>query len=93
MCKYIKHSDVTKEKRMNTTIKTIEQQVVELFKTQLKVEKLELTSSLKDLDADSLDAVELVMAIEDAFGIEITDDEAQLVTSVQSAIDLIISKQ
>ena len=78
---------------MNTTIKTIEQQVVELFKTQLKVEKLELTSSLKDFDADSLDAVELVMAIEDAFGIEITDDEAQLVTSVQSAIDLIISKQ
>jgi len=84
---------VTKEKRMNTTIKTIEQQVVELFKAQLKVETLELTSSLKDLDADSLDAVELVMAIEDAFGIEITDDEAQLVTSVQSAIDLIISKQ
>ena len=78
---------------MNATIKTIEQQVVELFKTQLKVENLELTSSLKDLDADSLDAVELVMAIEDAFGIEITDDEAQLVTSVQSAIDLIISKQ
>ena len=84
---------MTKEKHMNTTIKTIEQQVVELFKTQLKVEKLELTSSLKDLGADSLDAVELVMAIEDAFGIEITDDEAQLITSVQSAIDLIISKQ
>ena len=78
---------------MNATIKTIEQQVVELFKTQLKVENLELSSSLKDLDADSLDAVELVMAIEDAFGIEITDDEAQLITSVQSAIDLIISKQ
>lgn len=78
---------------MNATIKTIEEQTKELFKTQLKVENLELTSSLKDLDADSLDAVELVMAIEDAFGIEITDDEAQLVTSVQSAIDLIISKQ
>ena len=84
---------MTKEKYMNATIKTIEQQVVELFKTQLKVENLELTSSLKDLDADSLDAVELVMAIEDAFGIEITDDEAQLITSVQSAIDLIKSKQ
>lgn len=84
---------MTKEKYMNATIKTIEEQTKELFKTQLKVENLELTSSLKDLDADSLDAVELVMAIEDAFGIEITDDEAQLVTSVQSAIDLIISKQ
>lgn len=78
---------------MNATIKTIEEQTKELFKSQLKVETLELTSSLKDLDADSLDAVELVMAIEDAFGIEITDDEAQLVTSVQSAIDLIKSKQ
>jgi acyl carrier protein len=78
---------------MNATIKTIEEQTKELFKRQLKVESLELTSSLKDLDADSLDAVELVMAIEDAFGIEITDDEAQLVISVQSAIDLIKSKQ
>lgn len=84
---------MTKEKYMNATIKTIEEQTKELFKSQLKVETLELTSSLKDLDADSLDAVELVMAIEDAFGIEITDDEAQLVTSVQSAIDLIKSKQ
>ncbi len=84
---------MTKEKHMNATIKTIEEQTKELFKRQLKVESLELTSSLKDLDADSLDAVELVMAIEDAFGIEITDDEAQLVTSVQSAIDLIKSKQ
>ena len=75
------------------TIKTIEQQVVELFKSQLNVETLELSSSLKDLDADSLDAVELVMAIEDAFGIEISDDEAQQLVSVQSAIDLIKSKQ
>jgi acyl carrier protein len=63
------------------TIKTIEEQTKELFKTQLKVETLELTSSLTDLGADSLDAV------------EITDDEAHQVVSVQSAIDLIKSKQ
>lgn len=75
------------------TILTIEEQTKKLFKEQLKVETLELTSSLKDLGADSLDAVELVMAIEDAFGIEITDEEAQQVVSVQSAIDLIKSKQ
>lgn len=74
------------------TIKTIEQQVIDLFKDQLKVDALELTSSFKDLGADSLDAVELVMAIEDTFGIEITDEEAQSIISVQSAIDLIKTK-
>lgn len=75
------------------TILTIEEQTKKLFKEQLKVDSLELTSSLVDLGADSLDAVELVMAIEDAFGIEISDEEATQVVSVQSAIDLIISKQ
>jgi acyl carrier protein len=75
------------------TILTIEEQTKKLFKEQLKVETLELTSSLVDLGADSLDAVELVMAIEDAFGIEISDEEATQVVSVQSAIDLIKSKQ
>lgn len=75
------------------TILTIEEQTKKLFKEQLKVDSLELTSSLVDLGADSLDAVELVMAIEDTFGIEISDEEAAQVVSVQSAIDLITSKQ
>ncbi|MDR2164361.1 MAG: acyl carrier protein [Zoogloeaceae bacterium] len=42
-----------------------------------------------DLGADSLDAVELVMALEEEFGVEIPDEEAEKITSVQKAIDYI----
>jgi acyl carrier protein len=74
-------------------IKTIEQQVIELFKEQLGVKEIALSDSLVQLGADSLDAVELVMAIEDVFHIEVTDEEAQTITSVQSAIDMIKAKK
>ncbi|MEB3274980.1 MAG: acyl carrier protein [Prochlorothrix sp.] len=45
-----------------------------------------------DLGADSLDVVELVMALEDKFGIEIPDEDAEGITTVQQAIDYINSK-
>ena len=49
-----------------------------------------LEANLKeDLEADSLDAVELIMAVEEEFDIEIPDEEAEKITTVQSAIDYV----
>ncbi len=46
-----------------------------------------------DLGADSLDTVELVMALEEEFGCEIPDEEAEKITSVQQAIDYVLAHQ
>ena len=48
---------------------------------------------IDDLGADSLDTVELVMAFEEEFGVEIPDDAAETILTVQNAIDYINSKQ
>ena len=50
-------------------------------------------SFIDDLGADSLDTVELVMAFEEKFGIEIPDDAAETIQTVQNAIDFIESKK
>ena len=51
------------------------------------------SSFIDDLGADSLDTVELVMAFEEKFGIEIPDDAAETIQTVQNAIDYIQSKK
>ena len=57
-------------------------------KLEKPVEKVTLDASfMDDLGADSLDTVELVMAFEDAFEIEIPDDDAEKIRTVQDAID------
>ena len=53
----------------------------------------EESSFIDDLGADSLDTVELVMAFEEKFGIEIPDDAAETIQTVKDAIDFIESKQ
>ena len=64
--------------------------VVEIVCNQLSVNKEDVTpdaSFVEDLGADSLDTVELVMAFEEEFGLEIPDDEAENITTIKSAVD------
>ncbi|MDI6689079.1 MAG: acyl carrier protein [Actinomycetota bacterium] len=50
------------------------------------------TSFVDDLDADSLDIVELIMALEEEFGIEISDEDAERITTVKDVVDYIENK-
>jgi acyl carrier protein len=68
-----------------------EQKVVEIIAEKLSIPKENIKSSatFKDIGADSLDSVELMMAFEDSFGIEIKDEDAEKIQTIQNAIDLI----
>jgi acyl carrier protein len=70
------------------------QKVHDIIAENLGVKRSEVVSSasfIEDLNADSLDIVELVMAIEKDFDIEIPDDEAEKIVTVQNAIDYIVA--
>ncbi|QBQ55412.1 acyl carrier protein [Nitrosococcus wardiae] len=74
----------------------IETRVKEIVVEQLGVNPEEVTnesSFVDDLGADSLDTVELVMALEEAFECEIPDEEAEKISTVQEAIDYIKERQ
>ena len=75
---------------------SVEEKVKEIIVEQLSVDEGEVTPSasfIDDLGADSLDTVELVMALEEGFGIEIPDDAAEKITTVKEAIEYIEAHQ
>jgi len=75
---------------------SVEDKLVDIIAEQLSVDKDKVVpgaSFVDDLGADSLDLVELIMAMEEAFDIEIADEVAEKITTVQDAIDHIKSVQ
>ncbi|MBZ0157873.1 MAG: acyl carrier protein [Alphaproteobacteria bacterium] len=73
----------------------VEEKVKEIIAKQLGVDAAEVTpdaSFVEDLGADSLDTVELVMAFEEAFNIEIPDEDAEKIAKVKDAVDYISRK-
>ena len=71
---------------------SVEEKVREIIVDQLGVDEQQVTADaafIDDLGADSLDTVELVMALEEEFDVEISDEDAEKISKVQDAIDYI----
>jgi len=74
---------------------SVEERVKEIISEQLGLEKEDIqteASFIDDLGADSLDIVEMIMTIEDEFDIEISDEDAEKIVTVQDAINYINDK-
>jgi acyl carrier protein len=81
---------------MSNATQTVFERVKKVIIEQLSVEESEVTATAsfqKDLGADSLDTVELVMAFEEEFGTEIPDEEAEKIQTVQDAVSYIEKSQ
>lgn len=75
---------------------SVEARIKQIIKDQLGVSEEEITvnaSFVEDLGADSLDLTELIMAMEEEFGVEIADEDAQKMLKVRDAIDYVAKKQ
>ncbi|MCX6593928.1 MAG: acyl carrier protein [Acidobacteria bacterium] len=78
------------------TVEQVEQKVKQIIVEQLGVDEAQVdktASFVDDLGADSLDIVELVMAFEEAFGLEVPDEDAEKMKTVGDAIDYINKNQ
>ena len=79
--------------KTDVDVQAIEKKVVEIISEQMGVDKSEITretSFINDLNADSLDTVELVMEFEDEFDMSIPDEEAEKIQTVGAAIEYIV---
>jgi acyl carrier protein len=82
-------------KETGKSMGSVDERVKKIIGEQLGVEEDEVTpeaSFVEDLGADSLDTVELVMALEEEFGIEIPDEDAEKILTVGKALDYIKEK-
>ena len=74
----------------------IQAKVIQIISEQLGKDESEIKMNshfIEDLDADSLDTVELVMALEEEFDIDIPDEAAEKITTVESAVDFIVESK
>ncbi len=78
------------------TMEEVKEKVIKIVSEQMGVEKTEVTletSFVNDLNADSLDTVELVMEFEDEFELSIPDEEAEKIQTVGAAVEYIVKHQ
>ena len=75
-------------------VEVIEKKVIKIISDQMCVDKSEITrdvSFINDLNADSLDTVELIMEFEDEFDMSIPDEEAEKIQTVGAAVDYVVN--
>jgi acyl carrier protein len=95
-CKRARNPDLDSRRKQENEMAAVDEKVKQIIVEQLQVDEAEVTpgaSFQEDLGADSLDVVELVMQFEEAFDIQIPDEDAEKIKTVKDAVDYIEKNQ